>query len=354
MSMHVRVLLFGGAALAAFAFAACSGAGSGASVAPGTFSARSFARPDLERRSLYVANKRTSTISVYEPLGNTPVRTVTEGVVAPTSILFDAKDDLYVGNGRFGDTGGVVVYGPLSTRILRHLQPREPIAALAMDAAGNLYAGRVRGGVEVYAPGAESPSRTITAAVRNVGALAVDSKGNLYVLNSLQQFSQTGTEINVFAPGGSTSIRQYKFPVTEEPLSMAFDAADNLYVGIKSTKQFTTGQVDFYEAGNPDLRGRYVELAVPAAVALDKTDHLYVADSRRNDVYVYVPHQRTLARRLTDDLDGPASLAFDTSGNVYVGNSIGNSVTVYSAGKKTLAQTITKGVADPVAIAFGP
>jgi serine/threonine protein kinase, bacterial len=348
--MHVRGFVLGGAALAALAFTACSGAGSGASVAPGT----PFARPQVERTSLYVANRKTSRISVYAPLGNSPVRTITEGVVSPTSMLFDAQDDLYVGNGRFGDTGGVVVYGPLSTRILRHLQPREPIAALAMDASGNLYAGRVRGGVEVYAPGAESPSRTITAGVRIVGALAVDSKGNLYVLNSLQQFSQTGTEINVFAPGGSTSIRQYKFPVTEEPLSMAFDAADNLYVGIKSTKQFTTGQVDFYEAGNPDLRGRYVELAVPAAVALDKTGYLYVADSRRNDVYVYVPHQRTLARRLTDDLDGPASLAFDKSGNVYVGNTIGNSVTVYGAGKKTLEQTITNGVADPVAIGFGP
>jgi sugar lactone lactonase YvrE len=135
---------------------------------------------------------------------------------------------------------------------------------------------------------------------------------------------------------------------------MAFDSADNLYVGIKSTKQFTTGQVDFFEAGTADLRRRYVELAVPAAVAFDKTDHLYVADSRRNDVYVYVPNERTLARRLTDDLDGPASLAFDTSENVYVGNATGNSVTFYNAGKKTLAQTITNGIAEPVAIGFGP
>ena len=353
--MGVRGFLLGGAVVAAFALAACAnGAGNGTSMGPVALVGSPFARPAHERSHLYVANERTASISVYAVGGSSPVRTISDGVAFPSSMLFDAGGNLYVGNGLSGSLAGVTVYAENKTTLLRHLKPHEPIAALAMDAAGNLYAGRYRGGVEVYAPGAESPSRTITTGVRNVGALAVDSKGNLYVLNSLQQGATTGTEINVFAPGGSKSIREYKFTSTEEPLSMAFDAADDLYVGIKASKQFTTGQVDYFEAGDAGLRRRYVELGVPAALALDATEHLYVADSRRNDVYVYAPNQRTLARRLTDDLDGPASVAVDEAGDAYVGNVTGNSVTVYKAGAKTLVQRITEGIGKPVAIVFGP
>jgi sugar lactone lactonase YvrE len=352
--MSVRGFLLFGAVAAAFALTACAnGAGNGASIEPAFPGQSSAARPALDRSHLYVANEKAAGISVYAIGGSSPVRTIVDGVVYPTSMLFDADGNLYVGNS-LSSAAGVTVYAPNKTTVLRRLQPHEPIAALAMDEAGNLYAGRFRGGVEVYAPGADTPSRTITTGVRSVGALAVDSKGNLYVLNSFQQFSTSGTEINVYAPGGSKSIREYKFSVTDDPLSMAFDGAGDLYVGIKSSKPFTTGQVDYFEAGAADLRRRYVELGVPAAVTLDATEHLYVADSRRNDVYVYVPNQRTLARRLTDDLDGPASLALDKNGDVYVGNTTGNSVTVYKAGAKALMQTISDGVTKPVAIAFGP
>jgi sugar lactone lactonase YvrE len=352
--MSVRGFLLVGAAAAAFALTACaSGSGSGASVEPAAPAASSLTRADFDGVHLYVANDKSAGISVYAPGGSSPVRTITDGIAYPTSMVFDADGNLYVGNS-LSAAAGVTVYAPNKTTMLRRLQPQQPIMALAMDAAGNLYAGRVRGGVEVYAPGADSPSRTITTGVRSVGALAVDSKGNLYVLNAFQPGSTTGTDVVVFAPGGSKSIREYKFTTTEEPLSMALDGADDLYVGVKSSKQFTTGQVDYFEAGDAGLRRRYVELGVPAAVTLDASEHLYVADSRRNDVYVYVPNQRTLARRLTDDLDGPAAIALDKAGDAYVGNGTGNTVTVYKAGTKTLTQTISDGVAKPVAIAFGP
>jgi DNA-binding beta-propeller fold protein YncE len=50
----------------------------------------------------------------------------------------------------------------------------------------------------------------------------------------------------------------------------------------------------------------------------------------------------------------PAALALDPSDNVYVANLVNHSsVLVYSAGAKTLLQTITKGVDQATALLVG-
>jgi DNA-binding beta-propeller fold protein YncE len=121
---------------------------------------------------------------------------------------------------------------------------------------------------------------------------------------------------------------------------------------MKASKNPGVGRVDVFEAETTQLVRRYNDLGVPAAIAFDAAGDVYVADSRRNDVYIY--QVRTLLRRLTDETDEPVALAFDENENVYVSNTNGNAVTVYQAGKKTLIRSITGGIDKPKPLAFGP
>ena len=72
--------------------------------------------------------------------------------------------------------------------------------AIAIDGAGNLYAGGFSGGsyfIAVYPPGATSPSRTIPLSFETYG-LTATSNGTLYVVGD--------DVVAEYAPGGSTPI----------------------------------------------------------------------------------------------------------------------------------------------------
>jgi hypothetical protein len=104
------------------------------------------------------------------------------------------------------------------------------------------------------------------------------------------------------------------------------------------TKRFVGAPLVARQVSNgEDTRAsrRYVDLGVPSALAFDSTGNLYVADSKRSDVYVYEHDSRTLLRRLTEDVNKPLALLVG-EGNVYVGNK-GDVVTVYPIGSKKLS-----------------
>ena len=89
------------------------------------------------------------------------------------------------------------------------------------------------GRVTVYAKGTSFPIRTITDGIAKPSALAFDSAGNLYVLNSCSLNSsdecvQTPA-VTVYAPGGSSPIRTITNGV-EGSGGLALDPSGNLYV----------------------------------------------------------------------------------------------------------------------------
>lgn len=120
---------------------------------------------------LFVANwpgrnhrGRGNYVSVYAPNGGRQLRTITDGVGAPITLIVDSKGRLYVANGSSD----------------RRLRP---------------------GWISVYAPGGGKPIRKITAGIEQPVALAVDASDNLYVAD------QSANAVLVYASGGTKLIR---------------------------------------------------------------------------------------------------------------------------------------------------
>lgn len=86
-----------------------------------------------------------------------------------------------------------------------------------------------------------------------------------------------------------------------------------------------------------------------AASAAASSEELFVANHQT--VTVYAANGKLL-RRITTGLSAPAALAIDASRNLYVANRGNSTVTVYGAGSTALLGTIRTGVSQPRALAF--
>lgn len=121
---------------------------------------------------------------------------------------------------------------------------------LAIGPSGELFVANysydeMKSYITVYQPGGSTPVLTITKGMKSAGALAVDSKGRLYV--AVPDYGvRHGGWISVYAPGGSQPVR--KVPVYN-PAALALDPSDNLYVA----NQARRSSVLVYSAGATKL-----------------------------------------------------------------------------------------------------
>jgi sugar lactone lactonase YvrE len=175
------------------------------------------------------------------------------GLSFPASLGFDPSGRLYVGNLRSNTVTGYAAGAHGNTPPIHALTGDVSHAinfpeAVAVDSSGNIYVANAASLIDfgpdtvtVYGPGADgypTPIRTLSGAATGITApqgLAVDSAGNLYVLNG---FIGT-TSITVFAPGANGNvapIRTLTGPkagalgsaIPGSP--MALDASGNLYI----------------------------------------------------------------------------------------------------------------------------
>jgi len=94
-----------------------------------------------------------------------------------------------------------------STGVETGIQGIAPIGAtFATDRAGNLYADGAAS-VNIYAPGAKTPARSIAAGVQSPTGIALDSAGNLYVAN--YPGAPGASFINEYAAGGSVPVNTF-------------------------------------------------------------------------------------------------------------------------------------------------
>ncbi|MBV8531851.1 MAG: SMP-30/gluconolactonase/LRE family protein, partial [Candidatus Eremiobacteraeota bacterium] len=161
--------------------------------------------------------------------------------------------------------------------------------ALALDAAGYLYAITGDFSVGVYAPSSRDLVRTISNGVGWPYALATDAQGDLYVANG------ESNTVTVYPPGGrkpSLTIGQG----INDPASIALDAQGNLYVA-----NLFGNTVTVYAPDGSLLRTITAGVSGPEAVALDKNGDLIVGDANLGygkSVSVYAPPNDTLVRVL--------------------------------------------------------
>jgi sugar lactone lactonase YvrE len=122
---------------------------------------------------------------------------------------------------------------------------------------------------------------------------------------------------------------------------MTTDSAGDLFVSNQEPDA-----VFEFAAGTTRLVRRLAQPYTPGALAIDREDDLYVADSaparNLNEIAVYSPKGKLL-RTITDGVDGPSQMVFDSRDALYVAN-LGGPVTIYNSGQSKPARTIGSAV----------
>lgn len=239
---------------------------------------------------IYVANSNNSTVTIYTPHFSAGanaqfIRTITQGLSAPTQLALDSAGNLYVGNWK---SNNVTEYSECSSTpnalVGTITNGIDGPTSLMVDGNDNLWvANQKSNSVTEYLAGAKTPALTLTNGVNGPSALAWGGGNN----NSI-----------CVANTGNNSVACY-----------------NMSSGSRS--RVITAGINF-----------------PTALAWDPSNNLYVADEGSNSITVYPPSGTSVSMKITTDLLSPSSLAFDTIpgfGYLWVANANGNTITAYDS-----------------------
>jgi sugar lactone lactonase YvrE len=235
-------------------------------------------------------------------------------------------------------------------------------AAIAIDSHGNAYVGdsgnsRIRkidsvgqvttlagNGKQGYAPGAGR-----TAEFNNIGGIAVDAHGTVYVGdtgNNIVRTIDVGGDVTTLAgnlmpgdadgSGGPNGFAQFHFPC-----GLAVDAEGNIYVA--DALNHAIRKID--ASGNVMTLAGPAGFNTPTAVALDAQGNIYVADSgshriRKIEVsgavtslagnggnsYTGGWSDGTGGPNGAAQFSSPQGVAVDAQGNIYIGDTYNNRI----------------------------
>ena len=182
--------------------------------------------------NLYVLNNERSkaTVLVYAPGSNKPLRGLPQGLTTPFAIALDPSNNLFVLRNGYSSSPSIVEYKAASKKLLRTItNGLSSPQAMIFDGSGTLYVSNTPfpnpGWVSVYAPDASTPSYQITSGMNDPQLLAVDGEGNLYVgnddyavaLDRPDTSSGDSGSVCAYAPNTTTPLRcvsneQYSYP----------------------------------------------------------------------------------------------------------------------------------------------
>ncbi len=230
---------------------------------------------------------------------------------------------------------GVGVRVPVPVALSGVAQP----AALAADAAGDLFVVDLNVAVSIMELTPAGTQRTLKTSAVAPLAIAVDTEGNLYVADPatsrvLKIVTSTGQE-TVLAAGAGFS----------KPSGVAVDAAGDVYVADTGNNHIVrvTPAGTFSQVVTPALNA-------PAGVAVGPGGDLYIADTG-NDRVIHIP-SAGLPTGVGANLDEPTAVAVDNAGNVVIINQGSNNTSVVEV-TPTLTQT-TLSTHYSTGIAFQP
>jgi hypothetical protein len=160
-------------------------------------------------------------------------------------------------------------------------------------------------GVNVYPPGATTPSRTITQGITNVIAMAVGQHGELYVSN--------GNDIEVYALRGSAPLRTITSGIAGAKL-LTFDPAGRLVV---FNSQGTS--ITIYPPGGTAPIRTIAGVTGATWISIGPTLTVYVAQHGSGKISEYDHEGSQLSRTITAVRE-PLVTGVDSQDNLYVLN----------------------------------
>jgi hypothetical protein len=301
------------------------------------------------KQLLAVANSSANAVTLYAGTQNAPVLTITNGLVNPQGLVFDANGDLFIAS----EPSSVVEYAPPYTGIpttiavgVNHPQ------ALAVDARGDLFVANGNGSntvTEYVAPYTGGPSATISTGVDDPVSLCLDPNGNLYVANS------AANTVTVYGPTYTLAPTTISNGLNA-PNSVALDSHGNLFVSnLNSTPNSVLEYTPPFAQSSVPAAWITNGISEQGAIAVNASANLFVPNQGANSVTEYGAPYNGAPTTIKGGQSQPIALAIDGTGNLYVANYGNNSVTIYAppyAGVSWL--TINNGVVNPQALALSP
>ena len=190
--------------------------------------------------------------------------------------------------------------------------------------------------VEMYNPKVPNPTPegSITTGINNPGELAVDKKGTLYVAN-------IGNNTITEYPKGQTSPSVTIADGLSSPEGVAVDSKGDVFasnLGNNTVVGYLPGQTSAYETIN------FGSLGQPVGIAIDGKDNLWVATDTTNSVYEIPAGSSTPQNANLTGLSGPGGVAFGTNDVMYVSTFNGANVQIYAYGTTNPRKTIINGI----------
>jgi DNA-binding beta-propeller fold protein YncE len=236
---------------------------------------RGWIVPEKKRSKgfVYVSDDRDNAVEIYPAHGKNPapIGAITSGIDVPDGLAVDAKGNLYVADA--GSTT-VTVYKPGETTPFESYSPGQNPVSVLVGSDGTVYIGQGLDGclcISEYASGGTTPKLTIPlSGIGDPMAMALDSKNNLYV-------SLTNATVYEFAPGETTGM-SLGLSGLHNPRGLVFDAKGDLLVA-DDPLGFTTGNVNVYPPGQTQYSKQIAVGPQPFEIAFGRKDaQLYVAN----------------------------------------------------------------------------
>lgn len=256
---------------------------------------------------LYIADVHTNAVYALDAtnLHAPPLAKITVGINIPNAVAVDAHGVLYVSN-----LGSLTEYLPGSLTPFRTLSfsQGEP-GALAVGTDGTLVVAEqpqifADGHILIYDKGSSVPTRIVTIPLDQqdavfMGGVAIDAAGDVFA--SVHRYPRGPAEHLEVAPGSTVGV-DTSFPAGN---AEGFDAQGNFYVGFGS-------QINVYAPGSltplreitKGVNSAGVFAVSPAgALFVPITAHLVGGISARGDLLGYAPNAQTPSALLRSNID---------------------------------------------------
>jgi uncharacterized protein YjiK len=356
--------------------------------------------------NLYIADTDNDRVREVRAGSGIIVTAQADPLSSPAGVALDADNTLYIadtynnrvralrsgslaivaGNGSASYSGDG---GPATTAQLYN--PR----GVATDAAGNLYVAdsdnnrvrEVQAGSGIITTVAGTGTRGYSgdngpanaAALNHPLSVALDSLGNLYIVDSFNQrvrevhaadgtiTTVAGTGISGFSgDGGPANVAQLNYPS-----GIAVDAGNNVYIADSNNSRVrkvwasngtitTVAGIGTYSFGGDGGPATSAQLNFPMAVATDDIGNLYIADSGNYRVRKVLAGSGTITTvagtgtsgysgdggpAASAQLNYPMAVATDDIGNLYIADSGNNVVREVQASNAIIATVAGDGTA---------
>ncbi len=177
---------------------------------------------------------------------------------------------------------------------------------------------------------------TLNTVIGGVNGIDIDSAGNLYA-----NIGNYG--VRKYAPNGD--ILNNLFPVSL-PAAVTIDASDSVYVA-----NVGSGQVTKYDSAGTLLYNlTHADMGLPYGVAVNSSGVVYIGGTS-NKIVKFSSTGTYLGTISTGNLNAPRGMAFDSLGNLYVANHDNSTISRYDS-NDTYLGSITSNVFKPTGLAI--